>query len=52
MPSTSCYPEAVAKIIDTKCSLSGCHNTQSAGGAAGLDLTSWQKCMNGDRNGQ
>jgi YVTN family beta-propeller protein len=51
IPSTSCYPEAVAKIIDTKCSLSGCHNTQSAGGAAGLDLTSWQKCMNGDRNG-
>lgn len=47
----SCYPEAVKSIIDTKCSLSGCHNTQSAGGAAGLDLTTWQNAMNGDRNG-
>lgn len=50
-PSTSCYPVAVANIIDTKCSLSGCHNTQSAGGAAGLDLTSWQTALQGDRNG-
>lgn len=50
-PSTSCFPVAVANIIDTKCSIAGCHNTQSANGAAGLDLTSWQKCMNGDRNG-
>lgn len=49
--SNSCYPEAVKSIIDTKCSLSGCHNTQSAGGAAGLDLTTWQTAMNGDRNG-
>ncbi len=51
MPSTSCYPDAIAKIIDTKCSLPGCHNTQSSGGAAGLDLSSWQNAMRGDRNG-
>lgn len=50
-PNTSCYPEDVAKIIDAKCSTSGCHNTQSAGGAAGLDLTSWQTALQGDRNG-
>lgn len=49
--SNSCFPDAVANIIDTKCSLSGCHNTQSASGAAGLDLTSWQTTLQGDRNG-
>lgn len=49
--SNSCFPDNIQQIIDTKCSLSGCHNAQSAGGAAGLDLTNWQTALSGDRNG-
>lgn len=35
----------------TNCAISGCHNAASAQAAAGLDLSSWEKCMSGDRNG-
>lgn len=45
------YPVEVAKIMLTKCAVSGCHNTQSAGAAAGLDLSSWSSMMAGTRNG-
>jgi YVTN family beta-propeller protein len=45
------YPEEVGKIILTKCAVTGCHNSQSEGGAAGLDLSTWEKLMEGDRNG-
>jgi YVTN family beta-propeller protein len=45
------YPEAIANIVMTKCAVSGCHNTQSKDAAAGLDLSSWDKMMEGDRNG-
>ncbi len=45
------YPEHIGNIILTKCAVSGCHNTQSADAAAGLDLSSWDKMMAGDRNG-
>src|ERR1041385_3017220 len=45
------YPEKIADIIMTKCAVSGCHNTQSKDAAAGLDLSSWEKMFEGDRNG-
>lgn len=45
------YPEEVGKIMLTKCAVAGCHNTQSKDAAAGLDLSSWSKMMEGDRNG-
>ncbi|HLG04199.1 MAG TPA: c-type cytochrome domain-containing protein, partial [Bacteroidia bacterium] len=45
------YPEAVGKIILTECAVAGCHNTQSKDAAAGLDLSSWETMMQGDRNG-
>src|SRR6185436_6101305 len=48
---SSCYPDEVAKIFITKCAVAGCHNTQSKDGAAGLDLTSWDKLFNGSRGG-
>ncbi|CAN5240202.1 hypothetical protein BH09BAC5_BH09BAC5_11400 [soil metagenome] len=48
---TSKYPAAIGNIIETKCAVSGCHNEQSKEGAAGLDLTTWNTLMSGDRNG-
>src|SRR3954466_1901558 len=45
------YPEKIADIVMTKCAVSGCHNTQSKDAAAGLDLSSWEKMFEGDRNG-
>lgn len=45
------YPEAVGRIMLTKCATSGCHNTISKDACAGLDLSSWNKMMQGDRNG-
>ncbi len=48
---SSKYPDAIGNIILTKCAVSGCHNEQSKDAAAGLDLTTWDKMMEGDRNG-
>lgn len=45
------YPAAIAPIIENKCATAGCHNTQSKDGAAGLDLSTWSRMMEGDRNG-
>lgn len=45
------YPDEVAKIMVTKCAVPGCHNTQSADGAAGLDLSTWEKMFDGSRGG-
>lgn len=45
------YPDDIGKIMLTKCAVSGCHNDASANGAAGLNLSSWEKMMQGDRNG-
>jgi YVTN family beta-propeller protein len=45
------YPDEVGKIMLGKCAVSGCHNTISKNGAAGLDLSSWTEMMKGDRNG-
>src|ERR1043165_7296139 len=48
---TSCYPDNVAKIITTKCAVSGCHNTKSAGNSNGLDYSSWEAMFKGGKNG-
>lgn len=48
---SSGYPLAVDSIISFKCATSGCHNTQSKDGAAGLDLSSWEKLFEGGGNG-
>lgn len=45
------YPKEVGLIISNKCSVAGCHNTQSAGNAGGLDFTTWDKMFEGGRNG-
>jgi len=45
------YPKEIGKLILTKCSTPGCHTTQSKDAVAGLDLSSWNALMSGDRNG-
>jgi DNA-binding beta-propeller fold protein YncE len=45
------YPKEVATIITYKCATEGCHNTQSAGNAGGLDFSTWDKMFEGGRNG-
>lgn len=45
------YPNAIGQLMLTKCAVSGCHNEASANAAAGLDLSSWNAMMKGDRNG-
>ncbi len=49
--SASGYPETIAAIIDNKCSIAGCHNTQSKNGAADLDLSTWEKMFEGGSGG-
>lgn len=45
------YPQNVGTLILTKCAVAGCLNSESNGAAAGLDLSSWDAMMKGDRNG-
>src|SRR4051794_20326084 len=45
------YPKDVAIIIQNKCATAGCHNTQSAGNAGGLDFSTWDKMFEGGKNG-
>lgn len=49
-PETN-YPDNIKRIIVDKCATSGCHNTLSKDGAAGLDLSTWEKLFEGGRNG-
>lgn len=48
---SSNYPAAIGNIMLTQCAVSGCHDGQSKDAAAGLDLSSWDKLFEGDRNG-
>jgi YVTN family beta-propeller protein len=48
---TSAYPNEIGKIMLTRCAITGCHNTASAPGAAGIDLTTWSSMFKGDRVG-
>jgi DNA-binding beta-propeller fold protein YncE len=45
------YPKEVGTIILNKCATAGCHNTQSAGNAGGLDFSTWDKMFEGGFNG-
>ncbi len=45
------YPENVKNILVVKCATPGCHNTISKDGAAGLDLSTWEKLFEGGRSG-
>lgn len=45
------YPEPIEKIIQQKCATSGCHNTNSAVNAAGLDLSTWSLLLRGGVTG-
>ncbi len=45
------YPGPIGKIMLTKCAVTGCHNTQSSGATAGLDLSTWNTMFQGDRSG-
>lgn len=45
------YPQDVAKIIVTKCAVTGCHNDISKGAVGGLSLETWDKLFEGSRGG-
>lgn len=49
--NTSNYPDEIAAILQQTCSASGCHTSQSAEGAAGLNLESWESLFKGSRGG-
>lgn len=51
VPVPNNYPADVEAIIINKCATTGCHNTESKEGAAGLDLTTWEKLFEGSRAG-
>ena len=50
-PAVSTYPEAVAKIIETRCAVAGCHNQASYENAGGLLLDTWEHMFMGGNNG-
>ena len=50
-PDSSCYPKEVAEILVNKCATAGCHNSQSAGNANGLDYSTWENMFKGGKNG-
>jgi YVTN family beta-propeller protein len=45
------FPSDIEKIITTKCSTSGCHNTISKDAAGGLSLTTWDELFMGGNGG-
>lgn len=45
------YPQDVAKIIITKCAVTGCHTDNDRDAAAGLSLQSWNRMFEGTRGG-
>lgn len=51
VPGQSGYPLHIEKIILGRCAVSGCHNTESAEAASGLDLTTWELMFRGNRSG-
>ena len=50
LPDTG-YPDAVAKILVSKCAVEGCHNSISRSTAGGLDYSTWNSMFDGGRNG-
>lgn len=45
------YPVDVKSIVIAKCAVTGCHNTQSKDAAGGLNLSTWDKLLEGSRGG-
>ncbi|MBK8847830.1 MAG: hypothetical protein IPO27_15315 [Bacteroidetes bacterium] len=45
------FPKAIGEIIVNKCATAGCHNNASFQAAAGLNLSTWDKMLNGSRSG-
>lgn len=45
------YPTEIAAIVVNRCATSGCHTTQSAEAAAGLNLETWNSLYLGSRGG-
>ncbi|HRH66278.1 MAG TPA: hypothetical protein PLU53_08275 [Bacteroidia bacterium] len=43
------YPEDIAKIVLTNCANAGCHNDLSYMNCAGLNLSTWEKCLEGGK---
>jgi len=50
-PNYGNYPDAIGEIMVLKCAQGGCHNTQSADAASGLDLSTWQGLFKGSKSG-
>lgn len=50
-PTFGDFPTEVGKIFTYKCATSGCHNTQSYKGAAGLNLSSLATLFQGSNSG-
>lgn len=50
-PNTHGYPAEVGQIVLTKCATSGCHNDESYLAAGELNLSSWEKLMDGSDDG-
>jgi DNA-binding beta-propeller fold protein YncE len=47
----SAYPSEIAEIAVHRCATSGCHTTQSAEAAAGLNLETWNSLFKGSKGG-
>jgi len=45
------YPADVSAIMENRCATAGCHNTQSAVNANGLDFSTWDNMFKGGKNG-
>lgn len=45
------YPEEISEILQTTCAVAGCHTAQSAIGAGGLNLETWDNLFEGCRGG-
>ena len=51
IPVLGDFPKDVGKIFANKCATSGCHNSASYKGAAGLNLTTFASLFQGSNNG-
>src|ERR1041385_8350807 len=45
------YLKEIPAILVNKCATAGCHNTQSAVNANGLDFSTWDNMFKGGKNG-
>jgi DNA-binding beta-propeller fold protein YncE len=48
---SSGYPLQIEQIMQSKCAVSGCHNTKSAETSSGLNLTTWESMFLGNNQG-